>query len=43
LYIYKKPPSSRGLYGDTAAGALAASEIIKQQFSQEFPLPKEFS
>tara|TARA_R110001592_G_scaffold222901_1_gene478225 strand:+ start:7853 stop:9679 length:1827 start_codon:yes stop_codon:yes gene_type:complete len=30
-------------YGDTAAGALAASEIIKQQFSQEFPLPKELS
>jgi hypothetical protein len=28
-------------YGDTAAGAIAASTLIKDAFKEEFPLPKE--
>ena len=28
-------------YGDTAAGAIAASTVIKDAFKEEFPLPKE--
>ena len=28
-------------YGDTAAGALAASTLIKDAFKEDFPLPKE--
>ena len=28
-------------YGDTAAGALAASTLIKDTFKEDFPLPKE--